>query len=86
MPLPLIPVAIVLVGAAGAAVKKACNASDMMGEAKKIADDAEHRVKSLDKVINDQKAIVEQNLTSLGQLKLNILSGNIHSFVDEFSR
>lgn len=35
MPLPLIPVAIALAGAAGAAVKKACNASDMMDEAKK---------------------------------------------------
>lgn len=86
MPLPLIPVAIVLAGTVGAAVKKAWNASDMMDEAKKIADDAEHKVKLLDEVINDRKAIVEQNLTSLGQLKLNILSGNIHSFVDEFSK
>lgn len=86
MPLPLIPVAIALAGTVGAAVKKAWNASDMMDEAKKIADDAEHKVKLLDEVINDRKAIVEQNLTSLGQLKLNILSGNIHSFVNEFSK
>lgn len=86
MPLPLIPVAIALAGVLGGAAKKAWNACDMMDEAKKIADDAEYKVKLLDKVINDRKAIAEQNLTSLGQLKLNILSGNIHTFVDEFSK
>lgn len=86
MPLPLIPVAIALAGVLGCAAKKACNASDMMDEAKKIAGDAEHRVKIFEKVLNERKAIVEQNLTSLGQLKLNILSGNIHTFVDKFSK
>ena len=86
MPLPLIPVAIALAGIFGGAVKKACNASDMMDEAKKIAGDAEHRVKIFEEVLNERKAITEQNLTSLGQLKLNILSGNIHTFVDKFSK
>ena len=86
MPLPLIPVAIALAGIFGGAVKKACNASDMMDEAKKIAGDAEYRVKIFEEVLNERKAITEQNLTSLGQLKLNILSGNIHTFVDKFSK
>lgn len=86
MPLPLISAAIALGSLLGGAAKKAWNACDMMDEAKKIADDAGHRVHLLDEVINDRKAIAEQNLTSLGQLKLNILSGNIHSFVDEFSK
>lgn len=86
MPLPLIPVAIAIAASVGTAAKKAWNASDMMDEAKKIANDAEHRVKVLDEVLNDRKAITERRLTALGQLKLNILSGNINTFVDKFSK
>ena len=60
MPLPLIPVAIALAGTVGAAVNKAWNASDMMDEAKKIADDAEHKVKLLDEVIMTEKLLLNK--------------------------
>lgn len=86
MPLPLIPVAIAIATSVGAAATKALNASNMMDNAKKIAKNAEFRMKLMDEAVNESKAISERQLSSLGRLKLNILSGNIHTFVDEFSK
>lgn len=86
MPLPLIPVAIAIAASVGAATTKALNASNMMDKAKKIAKNAEFRVKKINEAQSESKAISEKRLTSLGRLKLNILSGNIHTFVDEFSK
>lgn len=85
MPLPFI-LGGIAVAAGIAGVKKAHDASEKNKQAERINRKAEITCNNAKRLINDAREETHEALQTLGQKKLNIMSRDIHHFVESFSR
>lgn len=85
MPFPLIPVLIAAGTGLVGVVKGAMGISDM-NEAKKTNDQANNKVKYAKSQLNKAREDSNNNLSKLGQTKINVLNHSIQKFIASFEK